>query len=439
MSKKKEIRWLYDELPDLVSGGVLSGEVAEKIKEHYGPVGKVNKVKTAVVICSVFGALLIGLGMVLVFGHNWDQLSRLSKTIIAFLPLLGAQALAGWALLKKRDAAHWCEGTSTFLMISVGLAMAIIGQAYHIPGNMSDLLFWWMIVSIPIMYLFRTTVPAVLYMIGITWWACEAQIQGGHALVFWPLFGAIMPYFFQNARENQYSGRVTTLAWMMCLSLSVALGVCLEKVVPGLWIIIYSSFYVLLYLVDGLWFDKGLTARQRPFRIFGVAGASLIAYLFTYQWPWDEIGISYYRNSYRFHEYAALGDYVLAIGIPLMTFGLLWLSSKKGKQILMDIGVFPIIVILGYLFSNIDSSFCFLTVCALNVYVFYLSIRTMVIGIRNGRLGVVNLGMLLLVMLLVARFFDVDMSFVVRGVIFIIIGCGFLVTNVMLMKRKEVA
>ena len=58
---------------------------------------------------------------------------------------------------------------------------------------------------------------------------------------------------------------------------------------------------------------------------------------------------------------------------------------------------------------------------------------------RSGetRIGTVNAGMIILGALIVARFFDVDMGFVVRGIAFILLGIGFLATNLILMKRAK--
>jgi hypothetical protein len=44
--------------------------------------------------------------------------------------------------------------------------------------------------------------------------------------------------------------------------------------------------------------------------------------------------------------------------------------------------------------------------------------------------------MLVIAALALARFFDSDFEFVVRGIAFIVIGVGFLVTNLIVFKRR---
>jgi hypothetical protein len=61
-----------------------------------------------------------------------------------------------------------------------------------------------------------------------------------------------------------------------------------------------------------------------------------------------------------------------------------------------------------------------------------------VAGVRDRRLSVVNGGMLVLAALIICRFFDSDLGFVVKGLAFIAVGVGFLVTNLLLVKRTKV-
>jgi hypothetical protein len=48
----------------------------------------------------------------------------------------------------------------------------------------------------------------------------------------------------------------------------------------------------------------------------------------------------------------------------------------------------------------------------------------------------VNTGLLVLSALIIARFFDSDLSFLARGVAFILLGAGFLTANVVILRRK---
>jgi hypothetical protein len=72
----------------------------------------------------------------------------------------------------------------------------------------------------------------------------------------------------------------------------------------------------------------------------------------------------------------------------------------------------------------------------INVFMLGLGVYTLLRGIRSGRVFEANLGMVVIAVLATARFFDTDLEFVVRGIAFILIGLGFLATNLIVFKRK---
>jgi hypothetical protein len=47
----------------------------------------------------------------------------------------------------------------------------------------------------------------------------------------------------------------------------------------------------------------------------------------------------------------------------------------------------------------------------------------------------VNSGMLMLAILIIARFFDSNIDFITKGAVFIVIGIAFLAANVMIARR----
>jgi hypothetical protein len=74
----------------------------------------------------------------------------------------------------------------------------------------------------------------------------------------------------------------------------------------------------------------------------------------------------------------------------------------------------------------------------MNLYLLAVGLALISIGVRNNRMGIVNLGMLVVGALVMARFFDEHISFVLRGLVFIGLGIGFLATNYWLLTRKRV-
>jgi len=428
---KKALRWLYEELPELVGGGIISADAERKIHEHYGEIEKSGGRSIALTVCGILGAVLIGAGIILILAHNWDDLSRPARTVLSLAPLIISQIIGLWILQTGRESAAWREGTAAFLALSIGSSIALVGQTYHIPGDFGNFMLTWMLLALPVTYLLGATIPCIIYFAGITTWAGYQQSQDGYAVFFWPLLALTFPYMWMEARKDCYSQRSVILGWMFSICLCVGTGVAMEHTCPGLWIIVYSALFPLLYLIGSQWFADAPSAMQKPFHSVGVIGTVVLSFLFTFEFPWKEIGFYNYHCIDRYHEYAGWVDYGLAVILPFCALLLLAMAIRKGDKSKLLFGVLPVLAILGFA-TSADAA-----MALFNVYLFVIGIRTLVVGIRNGRIWTVNAGMLILTALIIARFFDNDIGFVVRGIAFILIGAGFLITNVILIKRGK--
>lgn len=433
---KRYLRWLYGELPDLVTRAVISADAANKIRDHYGEIESGAGRRIALTICSILGATLIGAGIILLLAHNWEDLSRPIRTVLALAPMVVCQALAFWILWTDKESAAWREGIGIALTLSIAAAIALVGQTYHVPGDLGHFLMAWMLLTLPVIYLLNSVVPSLVYFAGITSWAGYQQSGDGHAILFWPLVAATLPYLWREAKKNPYSQRTVILGWGLSLCLCVGTGIAMDKAMPGLWTIVYSSLFPVLYLTGWYWFRGAPSAYQRPFHTVGALGVTILSFLFTFEFPWDDIGWHHYHYSTPYHTYAAWLDYGLAILLPVLATGLLVMAFRRNDRSHLLFGILPVIAVVSYAMAAAMNTE-FPAMLLFNIYVLVLGLRTVIVGIRQSRIGTVNAGMLILAALIVARFFDVDMSFMARGIAFIVLGIGFLATNLVLMKRAK--
>jgi hypothetical protein len=72
-----------------------------------------------------------------------------------------------------------------------------------------------------------------------------------------------------------------------------------------------------------------------------------------------------------------------------------------------------------------------------NLYLFVLGLLFLTEGVASNSLGTANGGMAILTLLMAVRFFDPGISFVIRGLLFITVGIGFLAINVYLVRKKK--
>lgn len=432
---RKYIQWLYSELPDLINKGILSAQDSERLKGYYGEATGGNKQKLILGIFGILGALLIGLGIILMLAHNWDELSRPVRAVISVTPLIITQILAVWTMMKRGESVALREGISTFFMLAIGSSIALIGQTYNISGSNANFVLTWMLLSVPIVYLMNVSFIAILYLIGITCWAGFAQAEIGYAFFFWFLFALIAPHIYQSAKNNIYSNRTAILFWGVSLCLCISTGIVLEGAIPGLWMIVYSALFAVLYLAGSLLSGESDGVWRNPLHTIGSLGIFVLSLILTYEWIWKGISWRHYRAYDNYNQLAVISDYTVVILFLMSAVCIFIIYARKRKDLKLLYGAMPVVSLLSYALSRYGVGTAILMI-VFNIYLFALGIGTISAGFKSYKIGVVNAGMIIMMTLIAARFFDIDIGFTLKGLAFILLGVGFLAANVILIRRK---
>lgn len=437
MKDRKHVAWLYEQLPTLVSEGVLAPEAAVRLHRRYGVVDTHVGRRWAMTLFSILGAMLIGSGLILLLAYNWEGLSRPMRALIALAPLLIAQMLAAWVLWSKTESAAWREGVGTFLTLAIGISIALISQTYHLGGDLDDFLLTWGVLGLPVAYLLRATVPALLYIIDITFWTSVVMQEGWQALGYWPLLIALLPYVWSVTRSNRYQACSVLLCWLLALTWPFALGMSLHRVIdtPASWLLLYSAVAGVLYMTGARFWGEATTTWQRPWQTLGALGVVVLALVFSFEEVWmQEMRLSYWRDTS-----GVSWQTLVACGLALLWPGaavLLWLDSVLQRRLPLILpGAMPVVAITAYTVVH-HTELGLLGMLLFNAYLLILGVSVLLMGLRTRRLATINAGILILAAVIVSRFFDADIGFVLRGVVFIILGIGFLVTNLVLMRRQ---
>lgn len=425
----KALRWLYQELPGLVAKGVLAEETAAKIKEHYGELRGAGKTSVAKIVCAVTGALLIGLGIISLLAHNWEQFSRPVRTIISLGPLVIGQALGLWVLVKRPESNPLKESVASFISLMVGASIALVSQTYNIPGDVNTFVLTWMLLILPLVYLMQASLPAAIYLIGITAWSASHWDNPARGILFWPLAALIAPHFIWSLRREIYAIRSTILSLVITICVSVAASVTLGKTWPGSWVIILPSTYAVFYLIGQRRFASLTSNWQRPMRLIGGIGLFVLAFQFTFRYAWRYLESESYGRALSVN---ALADHLITFIIVASAIVLFFDNARRGELMPSLFGVLPLAAIVGYSLAALS-----IAPLIFNIYLFALSVSCILGGLENNRLSVVNTGMLMLAILIVARFFDSDINFIIKGLVFIAVGIGFLSVNLSLIRRRE--
>lgn len=436
MNTKNHIRWLYKELPDLVSRGVLPAEAAARIRNHYGdadPAGGTSR-RWAVVLFSILGAVLVGGGVILLLAHNWEDLSRPLRAAIAVAPLALTAATGAWLLWTGNTGTAWREGVGAAQTLAIGSSIALVSQTYHLGGSFDTFMLTWSLLALPIGYLLGATLPAMLYLAGIATWTGAAPNLVESRLWYFPLLAAVLPLIVQFSRAGRSHPRPILLWWALALSAGFGVGLSLERICDRLhaWPVVYAGLFAVLYLAGKRWWSDPATAWQRPLQSVGALGSVGLALIYSFSDTWRHANWFALFNAQT--SWPELLQLAAAAALPLAAL-VLWAESWRRRawsEVLL--GAISPLALLGWIAAMNKAAM--IGMLLFNLYLLALGIGTLVLGLRGRQLGTVNAGMAVLAAAILCRFFDSNLDFLVRGLGFILVGIGFLATNLVLIRKK---
>ena len=122
----------------------------------------------------------------------------------------------------------------------------------------------------------------------------------------------------------------------------------------------------------------------------------------------------------------------------LITLAATWVLSLRIRKVGLP-HILPMEwVFLLFIPTYMVGFFSGISVLIINLIILTLGILTVRRGAREAHLGLLNYGLIIVTMLIVSRFFDDQIPFVWRGILFVLVGIGFFIANYwMLKKRKE--
>ena len=417
------------DLDQLVEKGILEESSAEQVWSFYLH-QKANAPNRLSIVLSVLGATLVGLGIILIVAHNWDQLSRPFKTILAFLPMVIGQVASGYALKKHNHSPAWKESTAVFLFFSVGGCLGMISQIYNLEGELGSFLLTWILLCLPMVYVMHSAIVSFLYIGGITWYATNCGYSLNYEpYLYWGLLAAILPFYYRLYQHRPESNAFTYHSWAIALSVLICLGLWSNNASEIMWVA-YVTLLALYFLVGSLPFFRQKRYSKNPFIVIGTLGTIGLFLAFTFQGYWEEVILDRMDWSLLLMNQEFWVSLLLIAVTVLLLFKLRRGSPwKKLSPVPLGFLVFVPVFFLGY-------NYPLLGMVLSNIFVMGIGIFYIWRGNRQNKLGLLNLGLMTITVLIICRFFDLDISFVTRGLLFVMVGVGFFIANYQLIKKR---
>lgn len=419
---------IQNDINELVQEQVITKETASNIEAYYQSktIETPNRLFT---VFGVLGSLLVGLGVILILAHNWDDFSKGIKTLFAFLPLAIGQGFVGFSILKNKSVT-WKEASGTFLFFAVGASISLVSQIYNIPGNVTSFLLTWALLCAPLIYILKSNALAILHVVFMTYYGVEYGYNflstADTPWFYLLLLALVLPYYIQLLKQRANTNITSILNWLFPLSVIIVLGSFVNEV-GALGVLMYVFLFGLFYNIGKLPLFNSQNLRRNGFLILGSLGTVYMLILTSFKWMWRELLTE--EIAYNSQEvYIALILFFAALGV------LAYLLSKK-LVVKYNI-IHYVFIVFGFVFF-IGLNNQIIPTVLINLLVLVIALITIKVGADKFHFGILNYGLLIIAILITCRFFDTNMSFVLRGVLFVGIGLGFFLTNYMMLKKAK--
>lgn len=434
-------RWLAEQLPAWEREGIVTTDGARKLRERYAaePQGGL-----AQMVVGAVGALLIGTGLIAVLAFNWDDFPRWVRLVLALGPLAVTQAVSWWVLGRGESAKPWQrEAAALVQTLAVGAAMALVSQIYNLPGKWTDLVFWWCVVSVPLAWVLRSQAVAIAYLLGIALWTVTQAFEqanysgviGSTDVRLWfPVLLAGIPPLWPGPelRDRPAPGSRLVLAASTLIGL-LAVAACATvrpaHMFPSFsgfpWLAMLSVAAVLLFPLDRGGIAEPLS--RKPQVVLGGGVLVVMALIFTFEDPARDL--------------AKGVGFALPLGwcwlLLLVVAGFAILAFRQGRFAVLAVAALSLVPVVAAPLSADDTSGW---PVAITYSLVLLATAIALIALEFlGRQGAARIGAALIALLVILRMADADVSLLIKGLAFIVIGSGFLAFNAYITRRRRVA
>ncbi len=258
-------------------------------------------------LLKAIGFIMLGAGLVFLVAHNWSELARELRALVAFAIVALSLALNLWA--HSKGSAALKQGAALFWALGFGAAFAIISQSYHLSSSEDDFIFWWLALCAPLIFLDRSKLLCFLYLVIGSVWYAGAEDHARFALLALPFALCFARTLIK--KENSFAP-VAALALSLFLWIFVWRGEITSTQIAFLY-----GFY---FLLGEIFYAKAPLAKNPLFLISFAIAAFVVLFSDAFYYDKDKTRVA------------------IASGLFLGAF-LLWLGRMQKERILIPLSV----------------------------------------------------------------------------------------------------
>ncbi|HZA25210.1 MAG TPA: DUF2157 domain-containing protein [Dehalococcoidia bacterium] len=374
---RRFLEHLPEEVQDWQERGIINPDQGRAILDTYDVPDVAQEARGRLVtVLAVLGSILVGLGIILFFASNWQEIHKEVKLALMLVGIPTVYVVGYWLRYHR---GYERAGTATILLgaLFYGAAIHLVAQPYNIPVNHPNLVLYWFLGVIPLAYVVRSDVMLVLgiglFLAAIGFrgqvWLLDTDLMPFRAFPLYLVLG-LMLYGLGKLQGRFESTRVYSRAYELVGLLTVFAGLYLLSfrfwweelfdrsvlsnygVTVEFWLIAGVASAVAVVSLTATMLtraNQGLPLRTLPYEAVAVLVLLVVAALVVFLQPDSDL------------VYPLLFNFLLLVGMV----GLIFLGYFRGREVLINLALvfFSIDVVTRYFefsFELLDRSVVFI-------------------------------------------------------------------------------
>lgn len=427
-------RWLLAEIDRWKAEGVVSPEQADQLRERYEVPQPPSKeaVPWGLLVFATAGAIVIGLGVILLFAYNWDEIPKFGKLALVFAAVIGAHTAGIRLLAKDGWQPKLGEALVALGTMFYGAGIWLVAQIYNIDEHYPNGFLFWALGALAMAWAIRSTANGLMAAVLLTIWACceTFDFRDPHIAALLLIAGGLLPLAWKQRSALLLAATLAAIQLLLATNIVSWSGGSLAFTATLAWGVLLVAA---ARLTDAGRPDFSGGAAVMSF--FGYGAFLVCAYMLSFtraaddllNWNWNR-GLS-----------PGIGH---GFGWSLFVIGLaawVWIGVRsllrKELVIEREEWLLPIALIYCFIVASLGGrGWEHFISWSFNLMLLGLAVMWMWRGCQESRLGTTVVGSLLLSAIVLARYFDLFQSLASRGLAFIVLG-GIFIGEAMYYRR----
>lgn len=429
---RKHVAWLETQLREWVRDEIITEGQARNLRSRYPE--NAAALPWTLILFSSLGAVIFGLGVILLFAYNWHAIPKFGKLAIVFGALAAAHGAGLWFHQRSTRFRGLGEGLTVLGTMLYGAGIWLVAQIYHIQEHYPNAFLFWALGALALAWALPSVAQALVAAVLLTVWSgCEGLGFRSPLPLAPVLLLATLAPLMLRLRSRVLLAVLVPATVLTCIFSQTGYpggGEAVFGLVLNLGVLLLALGRV---AAAGKLFPEAASILG----LYGWLAFLIPTYVLTFPNAAEDL-----LNLREGHPFAPLAYWLVSL---LLALGA-WVV--RGHQALAagdtpesprahDLLLVPLTALLAAVWLLTGVADDWLAAAPFNLALLALALGMMARGCRGGALRPTVIGCLLLVALAAARYADLFHSLLARGLVFLLVGATVIAEGVLYARGRR--